>query len=40
MVGTAYILGMAKMKGQVKTLLDFDRGVRADTVREFDGVAG
>lgn len=29
---TSYLLGMAKVKGQVKTLLDIDRVVTADTV--------
>ncbi|MBL9215989.1 MAG: purine-binding chemotaxis protein CheW [Opitutaceae bacterium] len=32
-VDTTYLLGMAKVKGQVKTLLDIDRVVAADTVR-------
>ncbi len=31
-LSTEYILGMAKVKGQVKTLLDIDRVVAADTV--------
>ena len=30
---TAYLLGMAKVKGEVKTLLDIDRVVAAETVR-------
>ena len=30
---TAYLLGMAKVKGQVKTLLDIDRVVAPDTVQ-------
>lgn len=30
---TDYILGMAKVKGQVKTLLDIDRVVAAETVK-------
>ena len=29
-IDTSYILGMAKVKGQVKTLLDIDRVVTAD----------
>lgn len=33
-VDTSYLLGMAKAKGQVKTLLDIDRVVAAETVRE------
>jgi purine-binding chemotaxis protein CheW len=32
-VDTTYLLGMAKIKGQVKTLLDLDRVVAPDTVR-------
>jgi purine-binding chemotaxis protein CheW len=32
-LNTEYILGMAKVKGQVKTLLDLDRVVAADTVK-------
>ena len=32
-VDTAYLLGMAKVKGQVKTLLDIDRVVAPETVR-------
>lgn len=32
-LNTAYILGMAKVKGQVKTLLDIDRVVAAETVQ-------
>jgi purine-binding chemotaxis protein CheW len=32
-LSTEYILGMAKVKGQVKTLLDIDRVVAADTVQ-------
>lgn len=31
-VSTDYILGLAKVKGQVKTLLDIDRVVAAETV--------
>jgi purine-binding chemotaxis protein CheW len=31
-MNTDYLLGMAKVKGQVKTLLDIDRVVAADTV--------
>ncbi|HZZ57060.1 MAG TPA: chemotaxis protein CheW [Opitutaceae bacterium] len=33
-VSTDYILGLAKVKGGVKTLLDIDRVVAADTVRK------
>ena len=32
-LNTEYILGMAKVKGQVKTLLDIDRVVAPDTVQ-------
>jgi purine-binding chemotaxis protein CheW len=32
-IDTAYILGMAKIDGKVKTLLDIDRVVAPDTVR-------
>jgi len=32
-VNTEYLLGMAKVKGQVKTLLDIERVVAPDTVR-------
>lgn len=32
-VDTAYLLGMAKVKGQVKTLLDIDRVVAPETVQ-------
>lgn len=32
-VDTTYLLGMAKIKGQVKTLLDIDRVVAPETVR-------
>ena len=32
-LSTEYILGMAKVKGQVNTLLDLDRVVAADTVQ-------
>lgn len=31
---TAYLLGMAKVKGQVQTLLDIDRVVAAETIQE------
>jgi purine-binding chemotaxis protein CheW len=37
---TEYILGMAKVKGTVKTLLDIDRVVAADTLQEVAGEAG
>jgi purine-binding chemotaxis protein CheW len=33
-IGTEYLLGMAKVKGAVKTLLDIDRVVAPDTVKE------
>jgi purine-binding chemotaxis protein CheW len=33
-IDTGYILGMAKIKGTVKTLLDIDRVVAAETVKE------
>lgn len=36
---TEYILGMAKVKGQVKTLLDIDRVIAPETVRELAAVA-
>ncbi len=32
-IDTTYLLGMAKVKGQVKTLLDLDRVVAPETVR-------
>ena len=32
-ISTDYILGMAKVKGQVKTLLDINRVISADTVK-------
>jgi purine-binding chemotaxis protein CheW len=31
-IDTTYLLGMAKVKGQVKTLLDLDRVVAPETV--------
>lgn len=40
-VDTRYLLGMAKVNGQVKTLLDIDRVVAPDTVRTIaEGVGG
>jgi purine-binding chemotaxis protein CheW len=33
-IDTGYILGMAKIKGTVKTLLDIDRVVAPETVQE------
>jgi purine-binding chemotaxis protein CheW len=33
-VNTEYILGLAKVRGQVKTLLDIDKVVAAETVEE------
>lgn len=38
-INTAYILGMAKVKGEVKTLLDIDQVVAPDTVRALAEVA-
>jgi purine-binding chemotaxis protein CheW len=38
-LNTTYILGMAKVKGQVKTLLDIDRVVAAETVQRLAQVA-
>jgi purine-binding chemotaxis protein CheW len=38
-VDTTYILGMAKIKGQVKTLLDIDKVVAVETVRAMTQVA-
>ena len=38
-ISTSYILGMAKVKGEVKTLLDIDQVVSADTVRALAEVA-
>ena len=38
-LSTDHILGMAKVKGQVKTLLDIDRVVTADTVQALAGAA-
>jgi purine-binding chemotaxis protein CheW len=38
-LSTEYILGMAKVKGQVKTLLDIDRVVAADTVQALASAA-
>jgi purine-binding chemotaxis protein CheW len=32
-IDTTYLLGMAKVKGQVKTLLDIDRVVAPETVQ-------
>jgi purine-binding chemotaxis protein CheW len=36
-VDTSYLLGMAKVKGQVKTLLDIDRVVAPETVQAMQG---
>ncbi len=36
-IDTGYILGMAKIKGTVKTLLDIDRVVAPETVKEIAG---
>jgi purine-binding chemotaxis protein CheW len=38
-VDTTYLLGMAKVKGQVKTLLDIDKVVAVETVRAITQVA-
>lgn len=38
-VDTGYLLGMAKVKGQVKTLLDLDRVVAADNLRPLTAAA-
>ncbi len=38
-INTAYILGMAKVKGEVKTLLDIDQVVAPETVRALAAVA-
>ena len=38
-VDTTYLLGMAKIKGQVKTLLDIDRVVAPETVQAIAQVA-
>ncbi|MBA4136004.1 MAG: chemotaxis protein CheW [Opitutus sp.] len=38
-VDTGYLLGMAKVKGQVKTLLDIDRVVAAPTVQSLADTA-
>jgi len=38
-IDTSYILGMAKIKGQVKTLLDIDRVVAPETVRAISQAA-
>jgi purine-binding chemotaxis protein CheW len=38
-INTDYLLGMAKVKGQVKTLLDIDRVVAAETVAAIAKVA-
>lgn len=35
---TRYLIGMAKIKGQVKTLLDIDRVVAPDTLQELGAV--
>lgn len=38
-IDTTYLLGMAKVKGQVKTLLDIDRVVAPETVQAITQVA-
>jgi purine-binding chemotaxis protein CheW len=37
---TSYLLGMAKVKGAVKTLLDIDRVIAPETVQALAGAAG
>lgn len=39
-IDTAYLLGMAKVKGQVKTLLDIDRVVSPEAVQAMTEAAG
>lgn len=39
-IDTSYLLGMAKVKGQVKTLLDIDRVVAPETVQAITQAAG
>jgi purine-binding chemotaxis protein CheW len=39
-VSTPYILGMAKVKGKVKILLDIDRVVSAQEISGFDSLVG
>jgi purine-binding chemotaxis protein CheW len=39
-VSTPYILGMAKVKGKVKILLDIDRVVSAQEIAGFDSLVG
>jgi purine-binding chemotaxis protein CheW len=36
-VDTSYLLGMAKVKGEVKTLLDIDRVISPETLQPFTG---
>ncbi len=38
-VDTSYLLGMAKVKGQVKTLLDIDRVVAPETMQSLAGAS-
>lgn len=38
-ISTSYILGLAKVKGEVKTLLDIDQVVSAETVKALADVA-
>jgi len=38
-IDTTYILGMAKVKGQVKTLLDLDRVIAADALQSIAAIA-
>ncbi len=38
-LNTEYLLGMAKVKGQVKTLLDIDRVVAPDAIRAITAAA-
>ena len=38
-IDTSYLLGLAKIKGVVKTLLDIERVVAADTVERLAAIA-
>ncbi|HWA26056.1 MAG TPA: chemotaxis protein CheW [Lacunisphaera sp.] len=38
-VDTSYLLGLAKVKGQVKTLLDIDKVVAPEAVKQIAGIA-
>jgi purine-binding chemotaxis protein CheW len=39
-IDTSYLLGLAKVKGQVKTLLDIDRVVAPDAIQQITQAAG